>query len=443
MERSAAALARARQVLPGGVNSPVRSFRAVGGTPPFFVRAEGPFIFDLDGNRYLDLVLAYGPLILGHLHPAVVEAISRQLALGEAMGGPTELEVELGERIREFMPSVEMVRLVSSGTEATMSAIRLARGATGRDLLVKFAGCYHGHSDALLAAAGSGVATLAIPGSPGVPAGTVADTVVLPFNDLQAATEAFQLAGDRVAAVIVEPVAGNMGVVSPRAGFLAGLRELTSRYGAVLIFDEVMTGFRVARGGAQELFAITPDLTCLGKVIGGGLPVGAFGGRADLMAQLAPEGDVYQAGTLSGSPLAVAAGLAALGQLTSQEPYAQLELLGQRLEQGLLAHARERGVPLQVNRVGSMLTFFLTSDQVFDYASAAASDLDRFAVVHWSLLRRGVFWAPSQFEAAFLSVAHTEAHVERVIAAFGAGLDQALTSNEPRAAWPEPLPAGG
>ncbi len=397
----------------------------MGGTPPFFVRAEGPFIFDLDGHRYLDLVLAYGPLILGHLHPAVVEAISRQLTLGEAMGGPTELEVELGERIREFMPSVAMVRLVSSGTEATMSAIRLARGATGRDLLVKFAGCYHGHSDALLAAAGSGVATLAIPGSPGVPAGTVADTVVLPFNDLEAATEAFQLAGERVAAVIVEPVAGNMGVVPPRVGFLAGLRELTSRFGAVLIFDEVMTGFRVARGGAQELFAITPDLTCLGKVIGGGLPVGAFGGRADLMGRLAPEGDVYQAGTLSGSPLAVAAGLAALGQLTSQEPYAQLELLGQRLERGLLARAKERGVPLQVNRVGSMLTFFLTPHQVFDYASAAASDLDRFAVVHRSLLQGGVFWAPSQFEAAFLSAAHTTAHVDQVIAAFGAGLDQA------------------
>ncbi len=417
---------RARRVLPGGVNSPVRSFRAVGGTPPFFVRAQGPFIFDVDGNRYLDLVLAYGPLILGHLHPAVVAAISGQLALGEAMGGPTELEVELGERIRQLVPSMEMVRLVNSGTEATMSAIRLARGATGRDLLVKFAGCYHGHSDALLAAAGSGVATLALPGSPGVPAASVADTLVLPYNDLDAVAEAFARVGERVAALIVEPVAGNMGVVPPRAGFLAGLRELTSRYGAILIFDEVMTGFRVARGGAQELFAIRPDLTCLGKVIGGGLPVGAFGGRADLMRQLAPEGQVYQAGTLSGSPLAVAAGLAALGQLTPTEPYALLERLGQRLELGLLEQARDHGLPLQVNRMGSMLTFFFTSAPVVDYASAAASDLGQFRQVHWALLRGGVFWPPSQFEAAFLCAAHTQAQIDQVVALFGEGLERSL-----------------
>jgi glutamate-1-semialdehyde 2,1-aminomutase len=411
-------------VLPGGVNSPVRSFRAVGGTPPFFASAQGPFIFDIDGNRYVDLVMAYGPLILGHLHPAVVQAISRQLALGEAMGGPTELEVELGERIRELMPAVEMVRLVNSGTEAAMSAIRLARGATGRDLLIKFAGCYHGHSDALLAAAGSGVATLALPGSPGVPAGTVADTLVLPFNDLEAVAAAFARVGERVAALIVEPVAGNMGVVAPRAGFLAGLRELTARHGAILIFDEVMTGFRVARGGAQELFSIRPDLTCLGKVIGGGLPVGAFGGRADLMRQLAPEGQVYQAGTLSGSPLAVAAGLAALGQLTPTEPYAQLEQLGQRLERGLLAEAAARDVPLRVNRVGSMLTFFLAEAPVLDYASAAASDLERFRQVHQALLRGGIFWPPSQFEAAFLSAAHTQAQIDQVVAAFGQGLEE-------------------
>jgi len=417
---------RARRVLPGGVNSPVRSFRAVGGTPPFFVRAQGPFIFDVDGNRYLDLVLAYGPLILGHLHPAVVAAISSQLALGEAMGGPTELEVELGERIRQLVPSMEMVRLVNSGTEATMSAIRLARGATGRDLLVKFAGCYHGHSDTLLAAAGSGVATLALPGSPGVPAASVADTLVLPYNDLDAVAEAFARVGERVAALIVEPVAGNMGVVPPRAGFLAGLRELTSRYGAILIFDEVMTGFRVARGGAQELFAIRPDLTCLGKVIGGGLPVGAFGGRADLMRQLAPEGQVYQAGTLSGSPLAVAAGLAALGQLTPTEPYALLERLGQRLELGLLEQARDHGLPLQVNRMGSMLTFFFTSAPVVDYASAAASDLGQFRQVHWALLRGGVFWPPSQFEAAFLCAAHTQAQIDQVVALFGEGLERSL-----------------
>lgn len=415
-------MARARLILPGGVNSPVRSFRSVIGTPPFFERASGPYLFDLDGNRFIDMVLAYGPLILGHLHPAVVEAISGQLLRGEAMGGPTQLEVELAEKIREFMPSVEMVRLVNSGTEAAMSAIRLARAATGRELLVKFAGCYHGHSDSLLAAAGSGVATLSIPGSPGVTAGTVADTMVLPFNDLGAAQDLFARVGERVAAVIVEPVAGNMGVVSPVDGFLAGLRELTSRHGALLIMDEVMTGFRVARGGGQALFGIAPDLTCLGKVIGGGLPVGAFGGRVDLMQQLAPEGPVYQAGTLSGSPLAVAAGLAALDQLEQTEPYLHLERLGARLERGLVAEAEQRGTPIQVNRVGSMLTFFLNPEPVTDYASAARSDAGRFASIHHGLLREGVFWPPSQFESSFLSLVHTNDMVDRVVAAFGAAL---------------------
>jgi glutamate-1-semialdehyde 2,1-aminomutase len=415
-------MARARRVLPGGVNSPVRSFRSVLGTPPFFDSAAGPFLFDLDGNRFIDMVLAYGPLILGHLDPAVVAAISSQLSRGEAMGGPTELEVELAEKIRDFMPSVEMVRLVNSGTEATMSAIRLARAATGRDLLVKFAGCYHGHSDGLLAAAGSGMATLSIPGSPGVPAGTVADTLVLPFNALGAVEELFGRMGERVAALIVEPVAGNMGVVAPASGFLDGLRELTTRYGTILILDEVMTGFRVARGGAQALFGVVPDLTCLGKVIGGGLPVGAFGGRADLMRQLAPDGPVYQAGTLSGSPLAVAAGLAALAQLEGDGPYLRLEQLGQQLERGLLAAAERRGVPVQVNRVGSMLTFFLNSEPVIDYASAVLSDAGRFAVIHYALLQEGVFWPPSQFESSFLSLAHTDVLVDQVAAAFGAAL---------------------
>src|SRR5487761_1869927 len=328
LERSEAAMARARRSLPGGVNSPVRSFQGVGGTPPFFNRAEAQFLFDLDGNRYLDMVLAYGPLILGHLHPSVVAAVSRQLELGEAFGGPTEAEVELAEQIGRRMPSLEMVRLVSSGTEAAMSAIRLARGVTRRDLIVKFAGCYHGHSDSLLAAAGSGVATLSIPGSPGVTQGTVADTVVLPFNDLQAVSELFAISGERIAAVVVEPVPGNMGVVRPREGFLELLRELTKSQGSLLIFDEVISGFRLARGGAQSVFGIAPDLTCLGKVIGGGLPVGAFGGRRELMSQLAPEGKVYQAGTLSGNPLAVAAGLAALRVLDGPEPYQHLEVLG-------------------------------------------------------------------------------------------------------------------
>ena len=417
-----AAMARARLSLPGGVNSPVRSFRAVGGTPPFFRRAQDQHLFDIDGNRYLDLVLAYGPLILGHLDPTVVAAVSRQLDLGEAFGGPTEAEVELAEEICRRMPSLEMVRLVNSGTEAAMSAIRLARGVTGRQLLVKFAGCYHGHSDSLLAAAGSGVATLSIPGSPGVPPGTVADTLVLPFNNSEAASELFSRVGERIAAVIVEPVPGNMGVVLPREGFLERLRELTSGHGTLLIFDEVITGFRIARGGAQGLFGIVPDLTCLGKVIGGGLPVGAFGGRRDLMSQLAPDGPVYQAGTLSGNPLAVAAGLAVLRQLDRGEPYRQLEELGSQLEQGILAVAQRTGRPVVVNRQGSMLTAYFSSVPVTDYQSALGADRDAFARLHWELLRRGVFWPPSGFEAAFISLRHQASDIDEIAAAFDAGL---------------------
>ena len=419
---------RAARVLPGGVNSPVRSFRSVGGDPPFFARAQGAYLYDLDGNRYLDMVLAYGPLILGHLHPAVVGAIERQLALGEAMGGPTMLEVELAERIREYMPSVEMLRLVNSGTEATMSAIRLARGATGRILIVKFAGCYHGHSDALLAESGSGVATLAIPGSPGVPERTVADTMVLPYNDARAAEDTFARLGERIAAVIVEPVAGNMGVVPPHPEFLPALSKATARHGALLIIDEVMTGFRLARGGAQSLYGVVPDLTCMGKVIGGGLPVGAFGGRAELMRQLAPVGPVYQAGTLSGGPVAVAAGLAALEQLSDDRPYLRLEELGARLEAGLRRAGSERGLPLQVNRVGSMLTYFFSADPVVDFASAARSDLGMFARVHRGLLDRGVFWPPSQFESSFLSLAHDEVAIDLLVDAFSSALDDATAA---------------
>ena len=412
--------------MPGGVNSPVRSFRGVGGAPPFFASADGPYLVDLDGNRYLDMVLAYGPLILGHLPPAVVEALQGQLTRAEALGGPSELEVELAEEVARRMPAVEMLRLTSSGTEAAMGAVRLARAATGRDLILKFDGCYHGHADSLLAAAGSGVATLAIPGSPGVPAGTVADTLVAPFNDLEGVTELFSGQGEQVAAVIVEPVAGNMGVVPPEPGFLEGLRQLTSRHGALLILDEVMTGFRVARGGAQELYGVTPDLTCLGKVIGGGLPVGAFGGRADLMGQLAPAGPVYQAGTLSGNPLAVTAGLATLGQLDSQLPYQRLEEMGARLQEGMSAAARELGVPVRLNRVGSMLTFFFSEQPVRDYAGARSSDLARFSLVHRGLLERGVFWPPSQFEAGFLSLAHTDQDLDRLLEAFSAALSAAV-----------------
>jgi glutamate-1-semialdehyde 2,1-aminomutase len=417
-------MARARHSLPGGVNSPVRSFRGVGGTPPFFERAEGQFLFDVDGNRYLDMVLAYGPLILGHLHPAVVAAVSHQLQLGEAFGGPTEAEVELAEQICRRMPSLEMLRLVNSGTEAAMSAIRLARGVTGRDIVVKFAGCYHGHSDAMLAQAGSGVATLSIPGSPGVPQGTVADTVVLPFNDPDAVSALFSRQGQRIAGVIVEPVAGNMGVVLPRGGFLQLLRDLTAAHGSLLIFDEVITGFRVASGGAQGLFGIAPDLTCLGKVIGGGLPVGAFGGRREIMSRLAPEGDIYQAGTLSGNPLAVVAGLATLALLDGDGPYLELEAHGALLEGGILEAADKAEVPVQVNRLGSMLTVYLTESPVTDYPSAVAADRDRFALLHHELLRRGVFWPPSGYESAFLSLRHERADVESLVESFSAGFEQ-------------------
>ncbi len=413
---------RAQQVMPGGVNSPVRSFRGVGGTPPFFASASGPYLVDLDGNRYLDMVLAYGPLILGHLPGAVVDALQGQLTRAEALGGPSELEVELAEEVVRRMPAVEMLRLTSSGTEAAMGAVRLARAATGRNLILKFDGCYHGHADSLLAAAGSGLATLAIPGSPGVPPGTVADTLVASFNDLEGVAELFARQGERVAAVIVEPVAGNMGVVPPEPGFLAGLRTLSSEHGALLILDEVMTGFRVARGGAQQRYGVTPDLTCLGKVIGGGLPVGAFGGRAALMGQLAPVGPVYHAGTLSGNPLAVTAGLATLRELDSPLPYQRLEEMGARLEEGMSSAGQRLGVPIRVNRVGSMLTFFFAEAAVRDYASARASDLARFSAVHRGLLERGVFWPPSQFEAGFLSLAHTDLDLDRLLEAFSDAL---------------------
>jgi glutamate-1-semialdehyde 2,1-aminomutase len=394
------------------VNSPVRAFRSVGGEPFFVARAEGARIWDVDGRSYLDFLGSWGPLILGHAPRQVVEALSEAACRGTSYGAPTPQEVELAQLLTQALPSMEMVRLVSSGTEATMSAIRLARGATGRQKIVKFEGCYHGHADSLLVKAGSGGATFGIPDSLGVPASLALLTITLPFNDLEALARAVEAEGQEVAAVIVEPVAGNMGVVPPAPGFLRGLRELTRRYGVLLIFDEVITGFRVAYGGAQSLYGVRPDLTCLGKIIGGGLPVGAYGGRRDLMEQVAPLGGVYQAGTLSGNPLAVAAGLATLAVLSDSGVYARLEALGQQLQEGLESAALEAGVPLTVNRVGSMLTAFFTGESVTDFASAKRSDTQRYAKFFHGMLERGVFIAASQYEAAFVSLAHTGADLE-------------------------------
>jgi glutamate-1-semialdehyde 2,1-aminomutase len=399
------------EVIPGGVNSPVRAFRGVGGNPPFLERGEGAHVFDVDGNEYIDYVGSWGPLLLGHCHPEIVAAVREALEKGTSFGAPTEREVELAEAIREAVPSIEMVRLVNSGTEATMSAIRVARGFTGRDLVVKFEGCYHGHVDSLLVKAGSGLATLGIADTQGVPKAFCDTTLALPYNSAEAVEEAFRRHGKRIAAVIVEPVAGNMGVVPPVPGFLESLRRATEHAGALLIFDEVMTGFRVAFGGAQARYGIRPDLTTLGKVIGGGLPVGAYGGRRDVMSRVAPAGPVYQAGTLSGNPLAVSAGLAMLRHLKAHpEVYERLEQLAAQL-----CAAAPRGVT--VNRVGSMFTFFFTEGPVTDYESAKRSDTERFGRYFRAMLERGVYLAPSQFEAAFVSAAHTEEDIRRTVAA--------------------------
>jgi len=406
-EKSQSLLARAERVIPGGVNSPVRAFRAVGGTPPFIVRGEGARMWDADGNCYLDYIGSWGPLLLGHAHPEVLSAVEEALRGGTSFGLPTEREIELAEMIVEAVPSIEMVRLVNSGTEATMSALRLARAWTGRELVVKFEGCYHGHVDSLLVKAGSGLATLGIPDTAGVPAAFADTTIALPYNSTAAVEQTFARYGDRIAAVIVEPVAGNMGCVPPAPGFLEALRELTQRHGALLIFDEVMTGFRLAYGGAQQIFGIRPDLTTLGKVIGGGLPIGAYGGRAEIMRRIAPAGPVYQAGTLSGNPVAVAAGLAMLRYLKQHpELYAQLEERTARL-----AAAAPPGIA--VNRAGSMITFFFTPGPVTDYESARRSDTARFARFHAWLLERGICFPPSQFEAAFVSAAHSEEDIAR------------------------------
>ena len=407
LDNSERLFARARRLIPGGVNSPVRSFGAVGGIPPFIDSGSGARVRDVDGNEYLDFVGSWGPLVLGHAHPAVVEAVQRAAADGTSFGAPTERELELAELITRAMPSIEMLRLVNSGTEAAMSAIRIARAYTGRSKLIKFNGNYHGHADGLLVKAGSGAATYGVPTSAGVPLGYAAETLVAEYNDLASVEAVFDANVNQVAAVIVEPVAGNMGVVPPGVGFLAGLRSLCDDNGALLIFDEVITGFRVAYGGAQERYRIRPDLTCLGKIIGGGLPVGAYGGRADVMQMAAPLGPAYQAGTLSGNPLATAAGIACLRELAKPGVYEALEVLGAETEAGLRAAGDATGVAVTVNRVGSALTAFFTESPVRTWEEAASSDTGLYAGFFHGLLQRGVYVAPSQFEAAFVSLAHT------------------------------------
>jgi glutamate-1-semialdehyde 2,1-aminomutase len=411
--------AQAERCFPGGVNSPVRAFQAVGGQPPFVVRAEGAQIFDADGNAYLDYVGSWGPMILGHAFPPAVEAICEAAGRSASFGASCEAEQQLAALVQRAFPSIEKMRFVSSGTEAAMSAIRVARAATGRSFFIKFEGCYHGHADMLLVKAGSGVATLGIPGSAGVPAETVQHTLALPYNSLDAVERAFAAHNGEIACIILEPVAGNMGCVPPAENFLSCLREICTREGALLIFDEVMTGFRVALGGAQQLYGTRPDLTCLGKIVGGGLPCGVFGGAQEFMDLLAPLGPVYQAGTLSGNPLAMAAGRATLEYLFTHgdEIYPRLDKLSDALVAGVLASARSANIPMTANRVGSMFTWFFTESTVTDFASASTSDLARFAIFHNGMMERGVWLPPSQFEAAFLSAAHTEHDVARTIEA--------------------------
>ncbi len=415
--RSEALFGEAQHYIPGGVNSPVRAFRAVGGTPRFIARAAGSRIYDVDGREYVDYVASWGPMILGHAHPQVVRAVQQAAELGTSYGAPTEGEVTLARLIASAFPSMELVRLVSSGTEAVMSAIRLARGYTGRDVIVKFDGCYHGHSDGLLVQAGSGATTFGIPNSGGVPADYTRLTLSLPFNDLAAVRDAFAAHGERIAAVVLEPIPGNMGVILPAPGFLSGLREVTSQYGALLIFDEVITGFRVGYGGAQHLHHITPDLTCLGKIVGGGLPVGAFGGRRDIMGRIAPLGPVYQAGTLSGNPLAVAAGIETLRLLQEPGVYEALDANTQYLCAGIQAAAKQAGVPVYATRIASMFCLFFTQQPVIDYASANTADTGSYGRYFHAMLGAGVYLAPSQFEAAFVSAAHSRGDLDRTIEA--------------------------
>lgn len=424
-EKSKAAFEKARQVIPGGVNSPVRAYKSVGLTPVFVDRAAGSRIYDIDGNSFIDYICSWGPLILGHAHPQVIEAIKAAAEKGTSFGAPTELEVRMAELVVERMPSVDIVRMVNSGTEATMSALRLARGYTGRDKILKFEGSYHGHGDSLLIKAGSGVATLGLPDSPGVPKGVAANTIAVPYNDLEATKLAFQQYGEEIAAVIVEPIAGNMGVVPPLPSFLGGLRELTETHGSLLIFDEVMTGFRVGYHSAQGLYGITPDITCMGKVIGGGLPVGAYGGKREIVERMAPSGPIYQAGTLSGNPLAMTAGYTTLSLLTP-EVYAELDRKAARLEAGFKDNAARLGAPLTVNRVGSMVCPFFTAHPVTNYETARASDLELFRRYFEAMLDLGISLTPSQFEGMFVSTAHTDEDIESTIEAQGEALKRAL-----------------
>ncbi|HXE80707.1 MAG TPA: glutamate-1-semialdehyde 2,1-aminomutase [Vicinamibacterales bacterium] len=423
---SRALFARAERLMPGGVNSPVRAFRAVGGSPRFIERAAGARIYDVDGREYIDYIGAWGPLLLGHAHPAIVSAITAQAAQGTAYGAPTRQEVEMAEAIVRAVPSIEMVRMVNSGTEATMAAVRVARGVTGRNVVLKFAGCYHGHGDSFLVKAGSGAATFGTPDSPGVTEGTARDTVTAHYNDVEEVRRVFREHAGRIAAVIVEPVAGNMGLVPPRPGFLEALRELCTADGALLIFDEVITGFRLGRGGAQERYGVMPDLTALGKIIGGGLPVGAYGGRSDLMRQVSPAGPIYQAGTLSGNPLAMAAGLAALSEIEKDEGlYGRLDALGAKLEEGVTSFIRRRGLPCRFVRLASMWTLFFRDGDVRDWRDASSCDTTRFARYFRALLDRGTLVAPSQFETNFISAAHAPADIETTVAAISEALEAA------------------
>ena len=415
-KKSEEAYKEAVELMPGGVNSPVRAFKSVKRNPVFMESGKGSKIYDIDGNEYIDYVLSWGPLILGHANDQVVEGIKKVAEKGTSFGAPTLIENKLASLVKERVPSIEIIRMVSSGTEATMSAIRLARGYTGRNKIVKFEGCYHGHGDSLLIKAGSGVATLGLPDSPGVPEGIAKNTITVPYNDLESIKYAFSMYGEDIAGIIVEPVAGNMGVVPPKSGFLQGLRDITTEYGALLIFDEVMTGFRVDYGCAQSYFGITPDLTCLGKVIGGGLPVGAYGGKAEIMNQIAPSGPIYQAGTLSGNPLAMTAGYETLSQLTP-DSYKEFIRKADRLEEGLKQAAKNFDIPFTVNRAGSMIGFFFTDEDVKDYESAKTSNLDYFASFYNAMLEQGVFLPPSQFEGMFLSTSLTDEDIELTISA--------------------------